>query len=180
MATIITHAVVGAGLSAFSSKDVPKTKLAVLLAIVAMIPDADFVGFHLGISYGDMLGHRAFTHSIAFVFLVACLIPPWFFRRSKGNWIAIGVLTFVASASHGVLDAFTNAGLGVGFLIPFDDTRYFAWSRPIETSPLSVERFFTQRGVSVFQNELLYILLPLVSAVAVWLLLRRWLNPGGT
>jgi inner membrane protein len=37
----------------------------------------------------------------------------------------IALCIAVATASHGILDAFTNGGLGVAFFAPFDKTRYF-------------------------------------------------------
>jgi inner membrane protein len=67
---------------------------------------------------------------------------------------------FLATASHGVLDAMTNGGLGVAFFSPFDNSRYFLPWRPIRVSPLSFGRFFTARGYLIFQNELLWIWLP--------------------
>ena len=42
---------------------------------------------------------------------------------------------FLAIASHGLLDAFTDGGLGVAFFAPFDSTRYFFPVTPIEVSP---------------------------------------------
>ena len=67
---------------------------------------------------------------------------------------------FLATASHGVLDAMTNGGLGVAFLSPFDNSRYFLPWRPIRVSPIGLGRFFGQRGYLVLQNELLWIWLP--------------------
>ena len=43
-------------------------------------------------------------------------------------------LLFVAMASHGVLDALTDGGRGVGFLIPFSSERFFFPWRPIPVS----------------------------------------------
>jgi inner membrane protein len=59
--------------------------------------------------------------------------------------------------SHGVLDAMTDGGLGVGFFIPFSDERYFFPLRPIPVSPLSIESFFTSFGWSILKAELLFI-----------------------
>ncbi len=179
MPTIITHAVVGAGLATLTQRDIPKIRLVSVLAVVAVLPDLDVVGFHLGIAYGDALGHRGFTHSLLFALLVAIAVPPMMFRQNKNAWLPIALLAFVATASHGVLDAFTDAGLGVGFLIPFDDSRYFAWWRPLETSPLSISRFLSARGVSILLNELAYILLPFGSFVLGWVLLRWIANRDG-
>src|SRR5215831_7502105 len=48
---------------------------------------------------------------------------------------ALFAYLFLATASHGVLDAMTNGGLGVAFFSPFDTTRYFLPWRPIRVSP---------------------------------------------
>jgi hypothetical protein len=40
------------------------------------------------------------------------------------------IRVFLATASHGVLDATTNGGLGVAFFSPFDNRRYFLPWRP--------------------------------------------------
>ena len=57
-------------------------------------------------------------------------------------WLSL----FMATASHGVLDAMTDGGSGVAFLAPFDDTRYFLPWRPIPVSPIGVSRFFSGAG----------------------------------
>jgi inner membrane protein len=82
---------------------------------------------------------------------------------------------FLATASHGVLDAMTTGGLGVAFFAPFDAGRYFLPWRPIEVSPLGVGRFLGARGVRVLASEALWVWLPaaLLTASAWWLRLRR-------
>ena len=70
-------------------------------------------------------------------------------------------LQFTVTASHGVLDALTNGGLGVAFFAPFDGTRYFFAWQPLVVSPISFERFFTSWGGAVLQSELKFIWLPL-------------------
>jgi inner membrane protein len=44
-------------------------------------------------------------------------------------------------ASHGILDAMTDGGLGVAFFSPFDDTRCFFPFRPIKVSPIGLSFF---------------------------------------
>src|SRR5687768_4584174 len=41
---------------------------------LSMLPDADVVGFSLGVEYGDPWGHRGATHSLAFAAAVAGVI----------------------------------------------------------------------------------------------------------
>jgi len=80
---------------------------------------------------------------------------------------------FLATASHGLLDAMTDGGLGVAFFAPFENRRYFLPWRPIQVSPIGIGRFFSERGVAIFQSELLWIWLPAaVLAVSAWILRR--------
>jgi inner membrane protein len=131
-------------------------------AACAVLPDLDVVGFRLGISYGDFLGHRGFTHSIIFAAGLATMLTLGFRHglATKIGWRALWAFLFCATASHGLLDALTNGGLGVAFFSPFDLTRYFLPWRPIEVSPISVTRFLSTRGSSVLGSEILWIWIP--------------------
>ncbi len=174
MATIITHAIVAGALATAAPSTlprdlVPRGRLALLLAVLAMIPDLDVIGFRYGIAYSDMLGHRGFTHSIPFAALAAVLAPAVFRRLRVGSrgWWLVASMCFVATISHGVLDAFTDAGLGVGFLIPFDDARFFAPWRPLATSPLSVSAFLTGPALRILANEAVFVGLPLLALLTL-------------
>ena len=46
------------------------------------------------------------------------------------------------------------------FFSPFDNARYFLPWRPILVSPILVTRFFSERGLAVLQNELIWIWIP--------------------
>jgi inner membrane protein len=96
--------------------------------------------------------------------------------RFTQTWWLLAALVFLATISHGILDAFTNGGLGVGFLIPFDDTRYFAPWRPIAVSPLSISAFFDGSGWRILANEGFWVGLPVGAFVAACLLIRMWLR----
>ena len=175
MATIISHAIVASSLATMTSSDIPRRKLAFVLALLAVLPDLDVVGFRLGIPYGHMLGHRGFTHSILFAILAAGITPALFFRDTRAlskQWWLLAVLAFLATMSHGVIDAFTDAGLGVGFFIPFNETRYFAPWRPLATSPLSVAAFVNGPALRILANELVWIGLPLLIVMSVVHLVR--------
>ena len=54
---------------------------------------------------------------------------------------------FLCAASHGVLDAMTNGGLGVAFSPLFDTTRYFFPVRPVLVSLIEIGEFFSEYGV---------------------------------
>jgi inner membrane protein len=177
MATVISHAIVAGALGNLAPAGVPRLRLGVALGILAVLPGLDVIGFRFGISYGHWLGHRGFTHSILFALIAAAIMPAIAFRSvrmlTRTWWLLVG-LGFTAAISHGVLDAFTDAGLGVGFLIPFDDTRYFApWWRPLATSPLSISEFFSGPAPRILTNEALWIGPPLVGFVGLVQLVRR-------
>jgi inner membrane protein len=142
----------------------------------AVVPDIDVIGFQFGIHYGDLLGHRGITHSLAFAavlsILVAACVPSRNLQGTKRRILAL--FLFVATASHGVLDAMTNGGLGVAFFAPFSSARYFLPFRPVQVSPISIAAFFTHRGVEVLESELLWIGIPsLVWAVVATLWQQR-------
>ena len=75
MATIITHGLVAGALSTVAPGDLPQARLAIVLAVLAMLPDIDVLGFSYGIPYEHAFGHRGFTHSIVFA-LAAGLVTP--------------------------------------------------------------------------------------------------------
>ena len=83
------------------------------------------------------------------------------------------VVFFFATASHGLLDAMTNGGLGVAFFAPFDTHRYFLPWTPIRVSPIGVGRFFGARGVAVLRTEFLWIWVPATILAVSAILLRR-------
>ena len=159
----------------FHRSGTPK-RLLIAGAICSVIPDLDVIGFRFGIRYGDFWGHRGFTHSILFAALLACLFSILGFRRGLSglNPFSILVYLFLATASHGFLDAMTDGGLGVAFFSPFDNHRYFLPWRPIRVSPIGLGRFFTERGFDVLRSEFLWIWIPAgLFAFSVWLMRRR-------
>src|SRR5262249_48030747 len=90
----------------------------------------------------------------AFVVLVA------FRNTASGERKLLCGYFFLATASHGLLDAMTDGGLGVAFFSPFDKTRYFLIWRPIPVSPIGVTPFFSSRGLAVLRGDLFWIWLP--------------------
>jgi inner membrane protein len=175
MASAFSHAAVGLALgTAFWRPGLP-ARYWILGATLAALPDVDSIGFRFGIAYGDVLGHRGLTHSLAFAAVLGLIVAFAAFPSgptpiSRGQlWLYF----FLATASHGVLDALTNGGLGVAFFAPFHNARYFFPVTPVEVSPISVRAFFTARGARVLASELTWIWLPTIGATAVILWLRR-------
>jgi inner membrane protein len=139
---------------------------------VAVLPDADVVAWQAGIPYGSAFAHRGFSHSLAFAALVAVAGALAHARLQVDAMRAWGFL-FVACASHGALDAFTNGGSGIAFLWPFTDARYFAPVTPIEVSPIGVRRFLTARGLTVLWSEVLWVWLPCLALACAAFGVRR-------
>src|SRR5437899_10608542 len=102
----------------------------------------DVVGFRFVIRYGDMLGHRGFTHSLLFAVILAALLMFTLFRNRAGKTWVILLFLFLSTLSHPLLDMLTNGGLGVALFAQFNDKRYlFPWCN-LELSQLTVVVLF--------------------------------------
>jgi membrane-bound metal-dependent hydrolase YbcI (DUF457 family) len=66
---------------------------------------------------------------------------------------AAAMLACFVLASHPLLDALTDGGLGCALFWPFDSTRYFAPWSPIPVAPIGA-RYFSPRGLSVALTEM--------------------------
>jgi inner membrane protein len=171
LATIFSHGVAAVALgSVFNGERVP-IRFWVAAIACAMLPDIDVIGFGFGIHYGDMLGHRGLTHSLLFALVVAVVTVALLFRDAQWlskAWLRLVICFFVVTASHGVLDALTNGGLGVAFFAPFENSRYFFPWRPIQVSPIGFNFFSSPRAMAVIISEVVWIWVPsaLVFALA--------------
>ena len=160
MPTIFTHPVGAFGLSTFF-KQRPSAGLIAAGALCTIVPDLDVAAFYFGIPYEHPLGHRGFSHSLLFAVLLG-LAAAWLWRRFVGPRRAfLGLATYfvLSTASHGVFDALTNGGRGVGFFIPVDSSRYFFPWQPIQVSPIGVGGFL-ERGWPVLMSEFWWVWLP--------------------
>jgi inner membrane protein len=151
MASVFSHAIAASAISsAFYRAGVPK-RVWIMGIACSVLPDLDVIGFRFGIHYSDFWGHRGFTHSLIFAVILAGLtavaIPQRAFETHRRF---LFVYISLATASHGLLDAMTNGGLGVAFFSPFDNRRYFLPWRPIRVSPIGISRFFTATDLPSF------------------------------
>lgn len=172
MPTAPTHAVAAIAVGcAFPRSAVPRNCW-LIGALCAMVPDSDVIGFRFGVRYGDFLGHRGFTHSIVFAGLLAtaAVVAVSVLRIADVRWGPLWTYLFMATASHGLLDAFTDGGLGIALLAPFDNTRYFFPVRPIVVSPIGLRHFLSGGGVAAVLSELRWVWLPsvVVAGGALW------------
>lgn len=177
MPTIFTHPAVPLALGiGLGRKAVPPRLLAAGVA-ASIVPDIDVIGFSLGVPWGSALAHRGLTHSLPFAaalaLLGACFYGALQTRFGRAFWFL-----FVAAASHGMLDAFTNGGSGIAFLWPWSDARYFAPVQMIEVSPIGLSRFLSARGAAVLASELVWVWLPCALLLATLLLWRGRVPTG--
>lgn len=164
--TILTHPSVPIAMAWGLGQNVISKRLLAAGVVAAIAPDLDVLAFRLGIPYAAEFGHRGFSHSLLLALIVA-LIGAGLAGVLRSTFQRAFWFLFVAMASHGVLDAFTNGGLGVALLWPFSGERFFAPFHPVEVAPLGFSRFLSPRGVAVLWSEVLWIWLPLFAAAAV-------------
>ncbi len=170
MASAFSHAIASVAIGKTSFiKNIDK-KFWLLGIFCAVIPDADAIGFKLGIAYESVWGHRGITHSFFFAALLAFAVTYFFYGEEKlwsKRWFSLFALFFFATASHPILDAMTTGGLGVAFFAPFDNTRFFFPFRPIKVSPISVAKFMGERGWLVLKNEFIWVWIPSLVVIAI-------------
>jgi inner membrane protein len=171
MPTVLSHPVAPLALAPWFGPRLSPGVVA-LGALCSVLPDADVVGFKLGVAYGDLLGHRGLSHSFVFAAAVAgaftALVAAR--RRAAGapsHALAVGLFLFLSTASHGLLDTLTDGGLGVALLSPLSEQRLFAPLRPIVVSPISVQRFLSGAAWPVLTSELRWIWIPGLALAAV-------------
>ncbi|MGQ0810322.1 MAG: metal-dependent hydrolase [Nitrospiraceae bacterium] len=169
MASAFSHAIVASALGmAWQSKRMP-LRFWLLGPFCAAVPDLDVVSFWMGIPYEHVLGHRGVTHSLAFAICLSGVVVVTAFRAEEWRETRLRLWTyfFAATASHGLLDAMTDGGLGVAFFAPFENARYFFPFRPILVSPVEPEKFFTARTWAIILSELKWIGFPCLFLFAV-------------
>ena len=170
----ITHLVLGAAVGQHLARR-PALRPMFYLSLLSLSPDFDVIAFRFGIPYHHPLGHRGFTHSIAFALIIGVVIwgaqrlnmrQEASLNRSPLYW---GVICGLLTLSHPILDAFTDGGLGVALWWPLSDERIFFSPQWIPVSPIGLG-ILSSRGAYVIGFESL-ICLPL------WLyLLWPWIS----
>lgn len=171
MPSIITHTAVPVALACVAgTRKVPPRLLVVAMA-ASILPDADVIGFSFGIPYASVFGHRGFFHAPLFALLVSlCGALAW--RKLGTSYKSVFAVLFLSMVSHGVLDAATSGGLGIAFLSPFSNHRYFLPWHPITVSPFGVREFFGSWGLRVIKSEFLWVWVPCLVISAAGICLR--------
>jgi inner membrane protein len=176
MASAFSHAIASVAIGKISLLRKTDMKFWLLGAFCAVVPDADAIGYNMGVPYGSVWGHRGITHSLFFAALLAFAITHFFYRSEKPyskRWWGLLGFFFMATASHPVLDAMTTGGLGVAFFAPFNNERYFFPFRPIRVSPISISRFFTDRGIEVLKSEFIWVWIPSFILMGIAALVKK-------
>jgi inner membrane protein len=175
--SVFSHAIVGSTLVACGLRH-PRATLVALGGVLAAAPDLDVVvGSAFGWGLDHPLGHRGLSHSLIAAAGLATLCTLAIRARPPERRWHIWLVLALAAASHGLLDALTNGGRGVAFLAPFVDTRWHFPVHPIEVSPIGVWTFFSRRGFQVLTNEVLWLWVPCLAALAATWAVRRVSDP---
>lgn len=159
MPTTLTHAVPAIAVGLGLGKDYISKRLIFTGVLIANIPDLDLIGPRFyGIPFDSVYGHRGFTHSIFFALVLAFIFSLFFLRSNFKK--ALLFLSF-CTLSHGLLDAFTEGGLGTTFFWPFSDIRYHAFVQPIINVGVSFRSLYASKlGVPIFVSEIIWVWIP--------------------
>jgi inner membrane protein len=178
MPTLLTHTfIAGAACNSFAKEKLPWRYWGIAV-LCSNIPDADVLGLNFGISYGAFFGHRGFFHSIFFALLVAFLAVLILVRDCRlfsEKWWRSVLFFCIIGSSHGILDAFTDGGLGIALLSPFTSERFFFSWTPIPVSPIGLRSFIHYGGLQVIIWEILFICLPLLTVIFIYRAIRNTL-----
>lgn len=168
MASAFSHALVALALGKVSRQSSFTWRTVCLGMVCSVVPDLDVIGLYFGIPYGDLWGHRGLTHSLPFAGVLSALFVGMLYRQhSVRVKTAVFFYLLLCTASHGLLDAMTDGGLGVAFFSPLDTTRYFFSVRPIAVSPIGIRGFFHEGAFRVLASEAQWIWLPAAAAFVV-------------
>ncbi len=179
MASAFSHAIAAVAIGKLNFRSVHTWKYMLLGTFCAVIPDADAIGYWMKVPYESLWGHRGITHSLFFAFLLAGLVMYLFYRSEKPfskAWLALYLTFFACTASHGVLDAFTTGGKGVAFFAPFWNERYFFPWKVIRVSPISVTKFFSDKGIQILKSEFVWVWIPSFVIIFIAYIVRKISN----
>lgn len=121
-------------------------RTAAVFSVLSLLPDADVLAFALHIPYSAPFGHRGATHSFAFAAL--CGVVAWAVVRDRRLAWLVGLTV----ASHPLLDALTDGGLGVALFFPFTNERFFFPWQPLPVAPIG-RGMLSARGLFVVAWE---------------------------
>lgn len=134
------------------ASSLPLVRAMVAFSAASLAADLDVFAFSLGIPYQAAWGHRGAVHSISFGLLVGLIV--WIAARLSGlrQAAGLGLLTGIVFGSHGLLDTFTDGGLGIALLWPFSAERIASPWQPLPVAPIG-RSFLSRRGVHILLVE---------------------------
>lgn len=126
--------------------------------IVSNLPDLDVLMLRW-LPYSHPLSHRGPSHSLLFALVTALCITiacylAGIFHGNILTLIPVWLLIATVMASHGLLDALTDGGLGIGLFSPLNLQRYFFPIRPIPVALISPSCMFSSKMLHVYAMEL--------------------------
>ena len=129
----------------------PAAAMALLVAL-SYLADLDAVGLRLGVPYAAPFGHRGAMHSLAFALVVSLVVLAVEAARGRP---ALGIFgwALLVMATHPLLDAATDGGMGVALFWPLSDERVFLPWRFLPVAPIG-PGIFSARGLHVVLVEL--------------------------
>jgi len=170
----IGHLATGALIGAVYSRVTDTKPLPAMAAFagLALAPDLDLLAIPFN-PRGTPLEHRVLSHALPFAAVVSLALALALGKRPYR--LLLGGMSFLAMASHGVLDGFTRHGRGPALWWPFSDARYaFSW-QPLRGSE-SFAGYFTWQGIPTVLTEAV-MFLP-VMALTVLIIARRGRSLG--
>src|SRR5512147_2924503 len=107
MPSVFTHAAAALAIGTAVGRSDDRPRVWALGAGAAALPDLDVLAFRAGIRYEHVLGHRGLSHSLPFAAMLAAAVVALCFgaERRRGEGRRLWLYFFLATASHGVLDA---------------------------------------------------------------------------
>jgi inner membrane protein len=128
-----------------------------LMVIVSLLPDLDVLMLRW-FPYSHPLSHRGLGHSLLFALVVAFCITmscnlAGILHGKLFTFILVWLLVASVMGMHGLLDALTDGGLGIGLLSPLNLRRYFFPIRPIPVALLSPADMLSPYMLHVYTVE---------------------------
>ena len=161
----VSQATLGASLSQSFANDRSKQLTALLIgALAGMAPDLDIF---IRSSKDPLLFlefHRQFTHALVFIPVGAllCALVFYPFAKSRLSFVQIYLFSFLAYATHGLLDACTSYGTQLFW--PFSDKRV-AWNTVSIIDPLFTVPILVLIVLAAFKNRAIFARVAFVYAV---------------
>lgn len=162
MATFVGHSLVALTICASLQRTSLSRAMSIYwwlaaLMLVSLLPDLDVLMLRW-LPYSHPFSHRGFSHSLFFAVLAAMLITvscrlAGLVHGSIRTLIMVWLVLAAVMASHGLLDALTDGGLGIGLLSPFSTRRYFFPVRPLPVAWLSPAVMFSPYMMHVYAVE---------------------------